>query len=89
MTEQTATQTEAVSVPGNLNLSCPFCGSELRINCEYTGSAYMQENTPESIECVGPFWCGAEWEPNGVLRTKANYIEYPSLYTRPADWTNG
>lgn len=87
MTEQNTTA--ETTAPANLNLRCAWCGSELMINCEYTGSAYMQENTPESIECDGPTWCGAVWEPNGTLRTEPGYITYPSVYERPADWVAG
>lgn len=89
MNEQTTAQTEAPTVSTDLNLSCKFCGSDLRVYTEWSGSSYMGSDVPESIECNGPIWCGAGWEPNGVLRTKAHYIEYPSLYERPADWNNG
>lgn len=89
MTEQNTPETEAPSVSTDFNLSCKFCGSELRISTAWEGPAYSGSFEPEAIECRGPIWCNAEWETNGVLRTKPQYQEYPDIYERPADWTNG
>lgn len=61
------------------DLRCTYCGGSLYINTEWTGSAYMQTQEPESIECDGD--CDATWEPNGTLRDPAKWIRYPDLYS--------
>lgn len=76
-TENT-TETEAPFV--RLNLCCPYCNGDLRIETEFTG--YGAENTPESIECTGANWCGAVFETDGVLRDEPNYIRWPEGYTK-------
>lgn len=66
----------------NLNLTCSFCNSPLRVSTCQEGSGYMSYDVPDMIECAGDINCGAEWNPSGELETKPNWILYPELYSR-------
>ncbi len=49
------------------DLRCPFCGGPIGVRLAWRGSAYLQEQYVEMIEC-DDYNCGAEWEPDGKLR---------------------
>lgn len=50
------------------DLRCPFCGHYLSVTLRTEGRAYLSYEVADCIECES--WeCGAEWEPNGDLRT--------------------
>lgn len=48
-------------------LRCTYCGGPLRVNLEWRGPAYLQEQYAEAIEC-DDYKCGAEWDPDGSVR---------------------
>jgi hypothetical protein len=69
MSGEVETLREAAARP----LVCTFCGSKLNITMATVGQAYLTYEVPDLIEC-DDFNCGAEWEPDGTVRTPARAV---------------
>jgi hypothetical protein len=50
------------------DLRCTYCAGPLSIEMRREGRPYLSYEVPDYIEC-DDWSCGAEWEPNGDLRT--------------------
>jgi hypothetical protein len=70
-----------------MDLRCPYCGSGLTVSLREEGYGHMRRDVPDCIECDAPIAdrCAAEWEPDGTLRRRPDWQEYPDLYSKPDD----
>jgi hypothetical protein len=50
------------------DLRCTYCGGPLGVELRSEGRSYLTYEVVDYIEC-DDYSCGAEWEPNGDLRT--------------------
>ncbi|MBC9706392.1 MAG: hypothetical protein H9W81_15765 [Enterococcus sp.] len=63
------------------NIACPYCGEQLHVTMEFYGG-YLGRDEVAGFEC-SDYKCGADWDKEGKLISKPNYLLYPDRYTKP------
>jgi hypothetical protein len=61
----------------SLNLTCPYCGGDLRVIMDFEGVDYTPTKEVDSFECL-EFRCGAEWDAGGVILRRSDLSLNPA-----------
>jgi hypothetical protein len=66
----------------SLNITCPYCGNRLYVELEFYGGSYSDAQRVSGFECLES-GCGADWDENGILVRKPNWVLFPEMYESP------